>query len=119
MSALIREVAEAMPVAEWVARARELFTPSARVACAVCGKYKSLTHAHHVIPLAMQSRVDRMVVNHEHEWLRPTHHAAVHVYIGAGASSRERASPSVVDIAADLPVDELRAVMALAERAFK
>jgi hypothetical protein len=78
----IRDKAEAMAIDEWVFHARATFIPSQRRACSVCGKYASLSQAHHVIPLAFQARGNRMVVNHEHEWLCPTHHAAVHVLIG-------------------------------------
>jgi hypothetical protein len=42
----------------------------------------TFTHAHHVVPLSFQARADRSVVNHSHEWLCPTHHAAVHILIG-------------------------------------
>ena len=110
----IRDKAEAMAVSEWVWNARAGLKPTDRGACYVCKKYASLTHAHHVVPLALQAQRDRMTVNHEYVWLCPTHHSAVHVFISAGPTAT-----AAIGVAADIPVDELRIVMDLSERAFK
>jgi hypothetical protein len=67
--------------AAWMDLARYCFEPGARKPCQVCGKYRSLTHAHHLVPLSMQAARRPLLPNHEHAWLCPTHHAAVHVLI--------------------------------------
>lgn len=113
------EQAHALTVAEWVSAARKLFVAGERQPCAVCGKFSSLTHAHHVIPLALQAQRDRMTVNHEHVWLCPTHHAAVHVLIGQSFAIAGKASAACLNLCTDLDVDELRAVLGIAERARK
>ncbi len=113
----IRDKAEAMAVDEWVFHARASFAPSARRACAVCGKYASLTQAHHVVPLAFQARASRMVVNHEHEWLCPTHHAAVHVLIGRHVPNATEARIAVtVDLGRESP-EALAKALEIAGRA--
>ena len=120
MTSLVRyEQAYALTRWEWVAAARKLFVSGERQPCVVCGKFSSLTHAHHVVPLSTQAQRDRMVVNHEHEWLCPTHHAAVHVLIGQSQSVAGKASAACLNLCTDLDVDELRAVLAIAERSWK
>ena len=57
---------------------RREFTAGPSDPCAVCGRYKSVTHAHHVYPLSWQVKDGNVKANHEHLWLCPTHHALVH-----------------------------------------
>ena len=38
----------------WIAAARRDFLPSFRGPCVVCGKHRSISHAHHIVPLASQ-----------------------------------------------------------------
>jgi hypothetical protein len=54
-----------------------------------------LAHAHHLFPLAMQfdCGVERPV--HEHSWLCPTHHAAIHVKLRALVANRWFAFPGM------------------------
>lgn len=61
---------------KWIARARSEFSPGNSQPCIVCNKYRSVTQAHHIIPLKDQditSSPDQRYV-----WLCPTHHAGVH-----------------------------------------
>lgn len=64
---------------QWIAKARKEFKPSERDNCFVCGKYKNLTHAHHLIPLSVQYNFRVSVPLQEHEWLCPTHHTMIHL----------------------------------------
>ena len=68
---------------EWMAAARTSFCQSTRQPCAICGMYSGLTHAHHLAPLAHQFDLGVRVAVHEVEWLCPTHHALVHVFLSA------------------------------------
>ena len=38
----------------WIMASRRIFAPGARQPCWVCGKFKSIAHAHHVVPLTAQ-----------------------------------------------------------------
>lgn len=67
--------------AEWIALARSTFKPPKPKPCAVCDRYASLAQAHHLVPLSMQAERRPEYVCHDHLWLCPTHHAAVHVLI--------------------------------------
>jgi len=72
---------------DWYRAVRADFNPGEREPCAVCGKYRSLAHAHHIVPLARQHGMEKSAVDHRHVWLCPTHHAAVHAFI-ANAEGR-------------------------------
>jgi hypothetical protein len=69
--------------AAWVAAARSSFEASRRQPCAVCGRYESLTQAHHTFPLTVQFDMGVSQAIHEHDWLCPTHHTALHNIITA------------------------------------
>lgn len=66
---------------EWIDVARRRFVPSPRENCCVCGKFKVVTHAHHVVPLSAQYDRGFEAPDHEHVWLCPAHHAIIHVLI--------------------------------------
>lgn len=66
---------------EWILCARQIFAPGARQNCHVCGKYRFLTQAHHVLPLACQYDKGFKAPDQTYCWLCPTHHAAVHLMI--------------------------------------
>jgi hypothetical protein len=68
---------------------RTVFKSAERQACVICGKYPSLTHAHHIIPVSeMASVIQRHNLNLLDVWnlpvlivwLCPTHHAAWHAF---------------------------------------
>lgn len=104
----------------FIAAARVAFVPDDRRACDVCGRYRGLTHAHHLIPLAAQFDSGRETADHAHAWLCPTHHAAVHLVIGHVASGRDRASASVIGMVLDMTdPQELGRVLIIAEAAWK
>lgn len=87
---------EASTKEEWLAFARASFTPSERLPCKVCGKYRGLTHAHHVVPLATQYRLGLKQPDHSHVWLCPTQHAAIHILIGQKLARRIGASSATI-----------------------
>lgn len=65
----------------WIAAARLAFDPGERRPCFVCGRYASVTEAHHVIPLGQQFDRGFVTADQEHEWLCPTHHTIIHVWL--------------------------------------
>lgn len=73
----------------WIASARLRFWPGERQHCAICGKYKSLTEAHHIVPLALQFEAGAIDAIQEFRWLCPTHHAAEHVIIIAMMNEKQ------------------------------
>lgn len=99
--------------AERIREARKAFSPGERQPCEVCGKYRSLTHAHHVVPLSVQTDV---VPDHASVWLCPTHHAAVHLFIEQATCNRERAGRWQVELINELEVEEFDKVWAIFER---
>lgn len=58
---------------DWIARARAQFNPGPREPCAVCGKYMSLSHAHHVAPLSSSSNTEH------HNQITRTYGCAQHI----------------------------------------
>lgn len=100
---------------EWLREARASFSPGHRQPCEVCGKYRSLAHAHHIVPLAMQGGG---IPNHSFAWLCPTHHAAVHLFIHQVGSKRGAKLGRWLKVLMleDMPEDEMMAVWALFNR---
>ena len=64
---------------KWIAKARAAFNPGPKQPCTVCGKYQSVTHAHHVRPLHTQ--YGSPTFTEDFVWLCPTHHEGVHVLL--------------------------------------
>ncbi len=112
---LARYEAEAVGIkrADWIKDARASFSPGQRQPCAVCGKYRSLTHAHHIVPLACQTGAHP---NHEYVWLCPTHHAAVHLLIAQALSSRDRAGRWQIEMICEMEAAEFEKILALFRR---
>jgi len=79
----------------WIAAARLAFVPSRRSACFVCGKFESVAQAHHLIPLSEQYDNGFRAANHTHEWLCPTHHAILHLWIDEAVSDQHRGRRAV------------------------
>jgi hypothetical protein len=68
---------------DWMIQAARLaFNPSPKRSCTICGKFRNIAHAHHVVPLAAQFERQYEKPDHDHVWLCPTHHALMHVLIG-------------------------------------
>lgn len=65
----------------WLIAARQLFRPGERQPCFVCGNFKSITQAHHVVPLTAQYDRGFEVPDCEHVWLCPNHHAMIHLFL--------------------------------------
>jgi hypothetical protein len=100
----------------WIAAARLAFEPSDRRPCEVSGKYRSLSQAHHVVPLAVQFDSGCREPINDHTWLCPTHHTAIHLLIDHVVDRPDRARPATINLIDDLEVKEVRAVVALLER---
>lgn len=71
---------------QWIAKARAIFTPGEKQPCIVCGKYKSVAHAHHLTPLHTQ--YGKPTFSEEFAWLCPTHHDGVHRLIDGSHAGR-------------------------------
>ena len=76
----------------WVLAARKLFDPGEREPCCICGCFKGISQAHHVIPLTMQYDRGFKYPDQEFSWLCPNHHAMVHLFIINGNRSITRAA---------------------------
>lgn len=69
--------------------------------CYVCGGFKSVAQAHHVIPLNEQFDRGFETPNHDHERLCPTQHVVLHLWIDDDISDHEgrrRAGPTIGDL---------------------
>ncbi len=105
----------------WIAAARKLFAPGERHACHICGKFKSIAQAHHVVPLTAQYDRGFVYPDHEAEWLCPNHHAMIHLFIPGDDRSmavpamraRGRTTSSLNE---DLSDEEFGRMMALVRR---
>lgn len=104
---------KALARADWIGDARAAFSPGERQPCEVCGKYRSLAHAHHIVPLACQTEAQP---SHEHVWLCPTHHAAVHLLISQALSSRDRAGRWQIEMTCEMEAAEFGKVFAIFQR---
>jgi len=104
----------------WVNIARKTFAPSRRECCAVCKRFKSLTHAHHLIPLSIQFDRGFDIPDTNHVWLCPNHHAAVHVLI-AHNHRKDPSKPTraCVRLVNEMPLDDLRAVLDISAKAWQ
>jgi hypothetical protein len=78
-----RKVERQRQKSAWIATARLRFDPGSRRACEICGKYSGVSEAHHVVPLAVQFDAGAVDPIHEHQWLCPTHHAILHLFIAS------------------------------------
>lgn len=90
---------------EWVAEARRAFIPGARLACMVCGKFKALTQAHHITPLAAQYENGFTTPCHKYVWLCPTHHAAVHLVLSQYLAKRVESTENLIEMLSELNGD--------------
>jgi hypothetical protein len=98
---------------EWIREARATFAPGERKPCDVCGKYRALSQAHHIVPLTQQ-RDDKP--NQEFVWLCPTHHAAVHLLISQSLSRRGRAGRWQIEMIDEMDDDEFAKISSIFER---
>jgi hypothetical protein len=77
----------------WIAASRRIFSPGDREPCYVCEKFKSITQAHHVVPLTVQYDRGFKYPDQECVWLCPNHHTMAHLFIPTG--ERLRAVPTI------------------------
>jgi len=105
----------------WVTAARWTFVPSEREPCWVCGRFKSITQSHHVVPLTTQYDRGFKLPHHEHVWLCPNHHVMAHMFIPSDSRSmapramRAR-DKSAASLNADLSEDEFEKMLELMRR---
>jgi hypothetical protein len=92
----------------WITLARRCFDPSDREPCAVCGKFRVIAQAHHVMPLEAQYDRGLREPNHTHVWLCPNHHEVVHIFLNR---AERRITLTLADC--DLSEREFEAVLAL------
>lgn len=64
---------------KWINKQRSAFNPGEKRPCNICGRYQSVSHAHHIVPLHSQYGTDKVI--HDYVWLCPTHHEGVHLLI--------------------------------------
>jgi hypothetical protein len=99
----------------WISAARAGFNARKRMPCFICGKFRYVAEAHHVVPLSSQFDRGFKGPDHEHEWLCPTHHAIIHALIDGSPDEQKlgrRAAPIIVD----LDRDELARMLDLVAR---
>lgn len=103
----------------WIAAARREFVASPRSLCHVCGKFRSVAQAHHVVPLAKQFDLMYESAEHEHVWLCPTHHAIVHLLLVPRKASFNDPPEHLVEAVRELDDDHYQKIMVLLGRASK
>ncbi len=93
----------------WIKSARKSFNAGEKQACHVCEKYKSVAHAHHIIPLSIQFDLGFPLPDQSYVWLCPNHHALAHLYIESLVNnigvSPEGFSPEEKDLIQSVNVD--------------
>lgn len=102
----------------WIAQARASFLPSGRKSCVVCGRFQSISQAHHVFPLAIQWHVGIQRPIHDYEWLCPNHHVSIHILIAQTQASSLDASEACINVTSDLALNmsEFTKVLSLLDR---
>jgi hypothetical protein len=105
----------------WIAVARACFRPSERQPCFVCGRFRGITQAHHVVPLTAQYDRGFEYPDNEHVWLCPNHHAILHLFIlgdnrSLNPSAMRRRSKSTSPLHPDLTEVEFDKIMELLRR---
>lgn len=102
--------------AEWIDEARRAFQPSKRKPCMICGRYGSLSQAHHIVPLHVQYDQGVRQADHRHVWLCPSHHAAVHLFISFRTGRKEMLGSTRIELIVDLGSEELRRALEIVWR---
>ena len=119
-----RRLGPAIDREAWIAASRRIYSPGDRQPCYVCGKFRSITQAHHVIPLTAQYDRGFKLPDQESVWLCPNHHTMVHLYIPTGERSmtvpsiRAR-SETTSALNEDLTEDEFNKMMELMRRSVR
>jgi len=108
--------AEDIARAIWLGAARQTFVAREREACCVCGKYRWLTQAHHLVPLTMQYDAGLAVPIQDYAWLCPTHHVAIHLLIANVVAAYERRiTPSALQMLGESEPSEIAALFKLVD----
>lgn len=101
----IQNAPHRIPKKAFLKLARDTFNASARRPCWICGRFETLTQAHHIFPLSYQWRLGVTMPIGDHEWLCPNHHVAIHILIGRLLSNKEGMSAASHDVLKSL-IDE-------------
>jgi hypothetical protein len=117
-----RRRAPAIDREAWLMASRRMFDPGPRQDCWVCGKFKSIAQAHHIIPLTTQYDRGYKYPNQEHVWLCPNHHAMAHLFIQDDNRSMLQAAlrargRTMARVFPDLSEDEFEKMLELMRRA--
>ena len=108
----------------WIMASRRIFAPGQRQPCHVCGKFKSIAEAHHVVPLTAQYDRGFKYPDQEFVWLCPNHHAMAHLFIprdnrsmtASAFRGRDRAASGINE---DLSEDEFDRMIDLMRRSVR
>lgn len=105
----------------WITASRRIFSPGPREPCCICEKFKSISQAHHIVPLATQYDRGFKYPDQEYVWLCPNHHVMVHLYIPDVERSLQRAamrarSRTTMVVSDDLSPEEFDRMMELMRR---
>jgi hypothetical protein len=106
----------------WIEASRVMFDPGERRPCWVCDKFRSITQAHHLVPLTAQYDRGFKYPDQAHIWLCPNHHALAHKFIYSDQRSLTPAAFAARDrrqgpVHEDLSEDEFQKMMELMRRA--
>lgn len=113
-----RRLGPALDREAWIAVARRIFSPGERQPCCVCGKFKSIAQAHHVVPLTAQYDRGFRLPDQAFVWLCPNHHAMVHLFIlsddrSLALPAMEARAKTTSSLNEDLSEDEFGRLMEL------
>ena len=119
-----RRVAGPIERQAWIAASRQIFDPDERQPCCVCGKFRSIAQAHHVVPLAAQYDRGFRLPDSEYVWLCPNHHTMLHIIIPdddrslseSAFRARNRTAGAVLG---DLSEDEYKKIIDLMRRSMR
>ncbi|MGC2775138.1 MAG: hypothetical protein WA418_05795 [Bradyrhizobium sp.] len=108
----------------WIKVARQYFETCERQHCHICGKFKGITQAHHVIPLSVQYDRGFRSPNQEFVWLCPNHHVMVHLYILGDSPSLKTSAlrargKTTSDLNEDLSEDEFNRLLEVMTRSLR
>lgn len=118
-----RKLAPTIDRDAWIKVSRIIFAPGERQSCHVCGKFKGIAEAHHVVPVSAQYDRGFKLPDSEFVWLCPNHHAIIHLYISGGHLMSPRTTRSnsgrSISLAPDVTEEEFGKLLDLGRRSFR
>jgi hypothetical protein len=94
---------------------RSAFKPGKKKPCVVCGKYRAISEAHHLIPVheqvdfCIEHGIKWLVLPVRFVWLCPTHHTIFHAFYGKRGKSQLEESVRL-ELLRDMPPVEREAM---------